>query len=101
MVEIPQWGREGRRFRREAARQLAKEIMDGQRRKGNREWDVGWFLAAFMALGLLLLAPKVGRIVTVAVLVAMVGCLIHPIWRLRAVQTAPTIIEKLARFVGG
>jgi len=29
MAEIPQWGRQGRRERREIARQVAKEILQG------------------------------------------------------------------------
>jgi hypothetical protein len=102
MDEIPQWGRAGRRYRRETARQLAKEIMQNhsQPKKGKREWDAGWFLAAFMALALLLLAPKVGRGVTVFVLVAMAACLIHPIWKLQLVQkqTAAVPAKKWLRF---
>jgi hypothetical protein len=64
-----------------------------------REWDKGWFLAAFMALGLLLIAPKVGRVVTVAVLIGMVACLMHPIWGLQFVQASSTSARRWMRFL--
>jgi len=57
-----------------------------------------WFLAAFMALGLFLAAPKLGRELTVVVLVAMLGCLIHPIWQLPLVKKANSQGTKLAWF---
>ena len=41
-----------------------------------------WFLAAFMALGLFLAAPRIGRGLTAIVLLAMFGCLVHPISQL-------------------
>lgn len=53
-----------------------------------------------MALGLLLIAPKVGREVTGAVLAGMVACLIHPIWKLDAVQGAATVAQRCIRFIG-
>jgi hypothetical protein len=60
--------------------------------------DPGWFLAAVMALALLLLAPKVGREVTAVVLILMIALLIHPIWKLNVVQRAPSISAKCKRF---
>jgi hypothetical protein len=48
--QMSQWGREGRRIRRETARELARDIMANHSSKRKREWDAGWFLAAFMAL---------------------------------------------------
>jgi hypothetical protein len=98
--QVPQWGREGRRIRRETARELAREIMVNRSSRTKRGWDAGWFLAAFMALGLLLIAPKVGREVTGIVLVGMVGCLVHPIWKLGIVQGAATALQRWARFIG-
>jgi hypothetical protein len=90
MAEIPQSGRAGRKYRREVARQLAKEILknQGQPQKRKREWDAGWFLAAFLAFALWLLAPKVGRPLTTVTLGAMAACLAPPIWKLRFVQSA-------------
>jgi hypothetical protein len=67
--------------------------------KHKREWDAGWFLAAFMALGLLLLAPKIGRTVSLLVLVGMAGCLVHPIWKLDFVQKAPNAVWLWVRFM--
>jgi hypothetical protein len=96
VADIPQWGREGRRIRRETARELARQLMVNRRK---REWDAGWFLAAFMALGLMLIAPKIGREVTGAVLVGMGACLIHPIWKLGFAQEAPTVTRRWIRFL--
>jgi len=59
-----------------------------------------WFLSAFMALGLFLAAPKLGRDVTFIVLIAMLGCLIHPISQLRMVRKAKSKRIKTAWFVG-
>lgn len=88
-----------RRIAREAAKQLMRSIGTGNRPpESGSELDVGWFLAAFMALGLYLLAPKIGRLLTAIVLVAMAGCLINPIWRLRFVQASPTATQKGWRF---
>jgi hypothetical protein len=99
VADIPQWGRAGRRIRRETARELARQLMVNHPSERKREWDAGWFLAAFMALGLLLIAPKVGREVTGAVLVAMGACLIHPIWKLGFVREAPTLAQRRIRFL--
>jgi hypothetical protein len=89
--------------RRAVAREAAKELIrstgiSNRPHQPASKLDVGWFLAAFMALGLYLLAPKIGRQLTAAVLVAMAGCLIHPIWRLRFIQTAPTATQRGWRF---
>ena len=99
-MEIPQWGRESRRIRRETARQIAKQYMQqhGQPERGKRKVDVGWLMAAFMALGLLLVAPKVGRAVTCVVMVLMATCLIHPIWYLQFIQATSTKIGRGIRF---
>src|SRR5277367_3495988 len=59
-----------------------------------------WFLAAFMALGLFLAAPKLGRGVTFVVLIAMLGCLIHPISQLRAARRARSKHKKRWWFLG-
>ena len=53
-----------------------------------------------MALALALLAPKIGRPITIAVLFAMAACLIHPIAQLKAVREAPSIKTKAWRFAG-
>lgn len=57
-----------------------------------------WFLAGFMALGLLLVAPKVGQIVTVSVLICMAGFLIHPLWKLPYVRKARSTKQRRWRF---
>ena len=59
--------------------------------------DPGWFLAAVMALALLLLAPKVGREVTTIVLIAMSALLVHPIWKLNFIQRAASISRRCGR----
>ncbi len=69
--------------RREEARALAKEMLRSEKIKpANTKLDKGWFLAAFMALALLLIAPKIGRAITAVLLVGMASCLVHPIWHL-------------------
>lgn len=93
-----QRGRESRRLRRETARQLAKELMRNQPARRKREWDVGWFLATFLALALLLIAPKLGRSVTVVTLIAMIACLAHPVSKLGFVQAASTLLLRYVRF---
>lgn len=101
-MEEPQWGRAGRKFRRETSRALAKEIMGtpNRGRSSNSTSDLAlWFLAAFMALGLLLVAPKIGRGLTVAVVAAMGLCLVHPLWQLPWVQNA-SFANKSWRFGG-
>jgi hypothetical protein len=60
--------------------------------------DAGWFLAAFMALALLLLAPKIGQTITIVVLIAMVGCLVHPLSQLTWVRSSITPKIKAIRF---
>jgi hypothetical protein len=70
----------------EALRVQQKATMQ---REGTTPGDVAlWFLAAFVALALQLTAPKMGREVTLIGLVAMVGCLIHPISQLSMVKKA-------------
>jgi hypothetical protein len=59
-----------------------------------------WFLAAFMALGLFLAAPKLGRDLTLIGLIAMLGCLIHPISQLRMVKKAKSKRTKTSWFIG-
>jgi hypothetical protein len=90
-----------RRQRREEARELAKEIIrSGKTKPPAAKLDVGWFLALFMALALLLLASKIGRPITCIVLVLMVACLIHPITQLPIVRGAASTATKTAWFVG-
>ncbi|HXX00097.1 MAG TPA: hypothetical protein VEJ00_02705 [Candidatus Acidoferrales bacterium] len=48
--------------------------------------DVGWYLAAVMAVGLSLAAPKIGQAATACGLVLMAAFLVHPIWTLSLVQ---------------
>ncbi len=76
-----------RRARRNTAAALAREIMaHGSPRK--RSLDVAlWFVAAFLALALMLIAPKLGRGVTVVILALMVACTIHPVLQLPWVVT--------------
>jgi hypothetical protein len=57
-----------------------------------------WFLAGFMALGILLVAPKVGQIATVVVLIGMAVCLIHPLWKIPYVRKAPSTKQRRIRF---
>lgn len=81
--------RKSRRQRREDARELAKEIVrSANNRAPSPRLDVGWFLAVFIALALLLLAPKIGRSTTFVALIAMACCLIHPIKQLGIVRDA-------------
>lgn len=87
----------------DAALQLLRQQQKSmaQKREGISSGDIAlWCLAAFMTLGLLLVAPKVGRGVTLIVLIAMVGCLVHPIWQLPAVRHAKSSYTKSFRFVG-
>jgi hypothetical protein len=100
MVEVPQWGRENRRVRRETARALAKEYMHSAAAHTSRVHVALWFLETFMALGLLLAAPKIGRDATAVVLVAMAACLFHPIWHFRVVQQASSTSRRASRFAG-
>ncbi len=82
----------------QALREQQKAIME---REGISPSDMAlWFLAAFMALGLFLAAPKLGREVTLIVLVAMLGCLVHPISQLRMVKRAKSRRIKTSWFLG-
>jgi hypothetical protein len=96
--QIPPWGRAHRRIERETARELAKTIMRGQTHHGGKVDVALWWLAAFMALALLLLAPKIGRVITVVVLVGMEACLVHPLWQIGWVQRASGA-KKIKRYV--
>ena len=99
--EPPMWGRGARQYRRGAARELAREVVrtGNQARQSSPKLDVVlWFLAAFMALGLFLLAPKIGRASTIVVLIAMAGCLVHPLWQLPLVQNAQSLTKKIKLF---
>jgi len=58
-----------------------------------------WFLAAFMALGLFLLAPKLGHSVTLIMVFAMFACLIHPISQLSIVKKAQSPKKKITRLM--
>jgi len=90
-----------RRQRREEARELAKEILRSEKKKPSAtRLDVGWFLAAFMALGLLLIAPKIGRGITAVVLIAMASSLVRPSWQFGFVQGAPSKAKRNWRFAG-
>ena len=100
LYKPPQTRAERRSIAREAAKELVRSAgrnnrSDGQ---GSNALDAGWFLAAFMALVLYLLAPKIGQPITLVVLVAMAGCLVRPIWRLRIVQAALTTTQRGCRF---
>ncbi len=87
--------------RREEARALAKEMLRSEKIKpANTKLDKGWFLAAFMALALLLIAPKIGRAITAVLLVGMASCLVHPIWHLGSVQRASPHSLRNWRFAG-
>jgi len=59
-----------------------------------------WFWAAFMALGLFLAAPKIGRGLTAIVLVAMFGCVVHPIWQLPFIRKTNHVSVKVSSFTG-
>jgi hypothetical protein len=90
-----------RRQRREEARELAKEIIRSNKNNTPAaKLDVGWFLALFMALALLLLAPKMGRPITVVVLLAMASCLVHPIAQLSLVRDSASRATRAVRFTG-
>src|SRR4051812_48893714 len=94
------FGRRGRKGRREAARALAKEIMGGRDLPSNQNLNLTlWFVATFMALALLLLAPKVGRPLTAIIVLAMAVCLIHPLWQLQFVQRGSSAVNKISRFI--
>jgi hypothetical protein len=59
-----------------------------------------WFLAAFMALALFLAAPKLGQKVTIVVLVAMAGCLVHPIAQVPLVRNEKSSVKRISWFIG-
>jgi hypothetical protein len=59
-----------------------------------------WFLAAFMTLGLSLAAPKIGRVSTVIVLIAMFVCLVHPIAQLPFIRRIHRAAAKIPLLVG-
>jgi hypothetical protein len=83
----------------ELLREQQKTIM--AQHEGISSGDIAlWFLAACMALGLFLAAPKLGRDVTLIVLVAMLGCLAHPIWQLPVVKNAKSVPGKSLWFMG-
>lgn len=93
--------RKSRAQRREEARALAREVLHSERiKRPATKLDKGWFLAAFMALALLLIAPKIGRGITATVLIAMTACLVRPIWDLGVVQQAPSHPKRNWRFAG-
>jgi hypothetical protein len=100
LYKPPQTRAERRSIAREAAKELMRSAGSNNRSsaQGSNTLDAGWFLAAFMALGLYLLAPKIGQPLTLVVLVAMAACLVRPIWRLRIVQAARTPPQKVGRF---
>jgi hypothetical protein len=101
MNEVPQWGRENRRVRRETARVLAKELMhSGAPSHDSRVHVALWFLETFTALALLLAAPKIGRAVTAMMLLFMVACLVHPFWHFRIVQRTSSTPRRAWRFAG-
>ena len=82
----------------QALREQEKAILE---REGISAGDIAlWFLAAFMALGLFLAAPKLGREVTLIALIAMLGCLIHPISQLRMVKRAKSKRIRILWFLG-
>jgi hypothetical protein len=80
----------------EKVRQMERSIT----KKDHSTLDPGWFLAAVMALGLFVLAQKVGRGVTAVVLITMVAMLVGPIWKLGLVRHATTRGRKIVRFTG-
>lgn len=59
-----------------------------------------WFLAAFMALGLFLAAPRIGRGLTASVLIGMFGCLVHPIWQLSFIRRINRVTIKVFSSAG-
>jgi hypothetical protein len=86
--------------RRAIAKEAAKELLRTGKTfplppSQSPRLDAGWYLAAFMALVLWLLAPKIGRTLTVFVLIAMGACLVRPIGQLPWVRTAETVSKKL------
>jgi len=94
-------GQKSRAQRREAARALAKELLRAERRKPSvAGLDSGWYLGAFVALGLFLAASKNGSRVSTTVLAAMALCLVSPIWRSVFVQSASSRAGRNSRFVG-
>jgi hypothetical protein len=93
--------RKPRAQRREEARALAKEMLHSEKfEPATTKLDKGWYLAAFMALALLLIAPKIGRGITAGVLVAMASCSVLPIWHLGIVQQASQHSTRNWRFTG-
>jgi hypothetical protein len=57
-----------------------------------------WFCAAFMALGLFLAAPMMGRGLTGIALIAMFGCVVHPIWHLPFIKRINRLTVKVSSF---
>src|SRR5271166_479146 len=72
-----------------------------ERQEGISSSDIAlWFLAAFMALGLFLAAPKIGQGLTAIVLIGMFGCLVHPIWQLPFIKRIDRVTIRAFSFVG-
>src|ERR1700733_14765317 len=88
----------GRRERREAARILAKEIVQAKAampQMEGGEW-LGWCLAAVLALVLFLLASKVGPRVAAFCLLGIFLLSIHPIRKIKFIGAKPKIRFPLA-----
>jgi hypothetical protein len=78
----------------EKVRQLERDIP----KQKSSSLDPGWYLAAVIALALFLLAPRVGRDVTSAVLIFIFVLLVHLVWKLNFVQRTTSNSQKARRF---
>ncbi len=90
--------REQQNRHREERRSTEKSV--SSIRSAALELDSGWYLASFIAIGLWLAAPKVGQLLTVIGLLAMVACLLHPISHLKWVCRGDSKKKKTWKFRG-
>jgi hypothetical protein len=79
-----------------------QEILIKQKHEsGTSTGDIAlWFLAACMTLALFLAAPKLGRVLTLVGLIAMFGCLVHPIWQVPFIRRRKRTPFGISSFVG-
>jgi hypothetical protein len=96
---------ETRQIRRAKERKLAKTLAlrpqsETPRERAHTVDLVLWFLAAFLALALFLAAPKLGQKFTFVALLAMAGCLVHPISQIPFVRNEKSAVKHTSLFIG-
>lgn len=102
-VMANEWGRGGRRARRETARALAKEILVTQHSKAKGIFEtkdlVLFFLATALTFAAALMAPKMGKVPTVLCVMAILGFLVHPLLHIPWVQRGDGRLKRITRFI--